>query len=229
MRPTTYDQALQIIRRTGFLGGLSESWKATLAKEAEIRRFARGRHIFRQGDESLGLFCVGSGLVRVYKPGPGGKELVLHFADPGKTFAEIAVMGDFPAPAHAEALEDTVCAVIPGERLRALLGEHHDLALQLLSGMAQWVRQLVDLLEDLVLRDAAGRVARHLIAQAGSGARKSFRLRTQKKDLAAHLNLTSETLSRTLRRLTDDGLISVSRQEVRLLDPERLSAVAGGG
>jgi CRP/FNR family transcriptional regulator, dissimilatory nitrate respiration regulator len=229
MRQTSCDQALQIIRRTGFLGGLSEAWKTVLAKEAEIRRFARGRHIFRQGDEELGLFCVGSGLVRVYKPGPAGKDLVLHFADPGKTFGEIAVMGDFPAPAHAEALEDTVCAVIPGARLRALLREHHDLSLQLLSGMAQWVRQLVDLLEDLVLRDAAGRVARHLLEQAGPGARESFQLRTQKKDLAAHLNLTSETLSRTLRRLADDGLIRVSGQHVRVLDAAGLSAVTEGG
>ena len=54
---------------------------------------------------------------------------------------------------------------------------------------------------------ASGRVARHLLEADHSDGRETFTLPVMKKDLASHLNLTSETLSRTLRRLSESGLI----------------------
>lgn len=221
--------AEQILRKCGLLSGLSDEWLKLLATEAVVRRFEKGRRIFRQGDECPGVYCVGQGLVRVFKVSPGGKDHVLHFAEPGKTFAEVAALGGFAMPAHAEALEDTVCALLPIHRFQALLKRHHELCLQLLSGMSIWVRHLIGLMEDLVLRDASGRVARHILEADTSGGQQPFALRMLKKDLASHLNLTSETLSRTLRRLAESGLVELGEgQQIRILDVAGLGDVAHG-
>ena len=225
---TRYPKSFDILRQCGMLRGLSEPWLVRLAEEGRVTRFERGKVIFRQGEECPGLYCVGSGLVRVYQVAPSGKELVLHFAEPGKTFGEVAVLGSFAAPASAQAVEETECAVVPASRFRQLLENHHELCLQLVGGMALWVRQLVGLLEDLVLRDATGRVARHLLEAAPQGD-QPFQLPMLKKDLAAHLNLTSETLSRTLRRLAQRGAISVSGpQQIQVLEPAQLEEAARG-
>ncbi len=217
-----------VLSRSPLLRGLDAQWIDVLAADAVIVRFDKGQFIFRQGAECPGLYCVHSGLVRVLQTSPGGKEMVLHFAEPGRTFGEVALLGNFPLPADAQAVEDTVCALVPERSFRAALQRHHELALGLLSGMAIWVRHVIELVEDLVLRDAAGRVARHLLdASAGEG--RSFQLPMLKRDLAAHLNLTQETLSRTLRRLAARGLIDQpSPNELRVLDAEGLAKAVQG-
>jgi len=223
--PTTSE----ILRKCGLFRALSEQWIELLAGDAIIRRFRKGERILRQGEECPGLYCVGTGLVRIFKVAPSGKDHALHFAEPGGTFAEVAALGEFALPAHAEAVEDTVCVVVPTDRLQRLLKTHHELCLQLLAGMSFWVRQLIGLLEDIVLRDASGRVARHLLQADPSGGKAAFSLPVMKKDLASHLNLTSETLSRTLRRLAESGLIEMATgQQIRILNPAALRDVAEG-
>ena len=85
------------------------------------------------------------------------------------------------------------------------------------------MQHLVGLLEDIALRDAAGRLARYLLSEADAQ-QAAIRLPSLKKHLASHLNLTSETLSRTLRKLTDAGMIA-SRDDLTLIVKDREAMV----
>jgi len=225
---TTPDPAA-ILMQCRFFNGLSREPLERLATMARRLTYPKGRMIFRQDEPCPGLFVGGTGSVKIYKLAPSGKEHVLHFAQPGQTFAEVAAIGRFDCPAYAEAIEDTMCLLLPREPFVRALETDHQLCLQLLGSMSLWVRQLVGLLEDLVLRDATGRVARHLLASQKGSQGNSFRLPMLKKDLGSHLNLTSETVSRTFRRLMDSGLIEApDAQHIRILDPEALADVAEG-
>ncbi len=199
-----------------------------LATIARLCKFRKGQVIFHEKGECPGVYVVGSGLVRVFKTGSGGKEHVLHVVGPGNTFAEVAAIGGFDLPASAEAVAQTQCALLPADRFRKALEEDHELCLGIIGGLTQWVRHLVGLMEDVVLRDAAGRIARFLIESQPAGD-ETIQLPTLKRHLASHLNLTSETFSRTLRRLVEAGLISqLDNNRVKLLDREKLRQVAQG-
>lgn len=222
-------EAREIIRRCPFFSKLTEeSLERTLAF-TRIKRFRRGEMIFREGDPCPGIFIVGKGAVRVFRNAPTGKQHILHLVYPGMTFAEVAAIGAFNCPAFAEAVQDTVCALILREEFLRELRHNHQLCLQLMGSMAGWVRHLLDMLEDLVLRDATSRVARHLLRAEVSGTNDEFHLPMLKKDLASHLNLTGETLSRTLRRLTDAGLIETPDQHhIRIVNRDALNDIAEG-
>ncbi|MBN2476964.1 MAG: Crp/Fnr family transcriptional regulator [Pirellulales bacterium] len=198
-----------------------------LAAMARICRFRKGQLIFRDGEACPGAYVVGRGLVRVYKSAVGGKEHVLHMVGPGETFAEVAAVGRFPCPASAEAVAESTCVLLPIDRFQASLQNDHALCLGMMTGMSRWVRYLVGLIEDVVLRDAAGRLARYLLQ--ASDAEAAVTLPGLKRHVASHLNLTSETLSRTLRRLVEAGLIAQpDATRIKLLDLERLRQVAEG-
>jgi CRP-like cAMP-binding protein len=218
--------ATEIVQRCRLFARLQPTARSRLAACAEMHEAAAGSTLFRQGDPCPGMFIVGSGLVRVYKLAPSGKEQVLHLAGPGATFAEAAVIGGFACPAFAQTVEASQVALIPTADFMAFLKSDHQACIDLLAGLAGWLHHVVDLLEDLTLRDAAGRLARHLIQHAGSGG--VVELPSMRKHLASQLNLTPETLSRTLRRLDQDGCISAEREAIVVVDPQRLSAVAEG-
>ncbi len=219
----------QILKNSAFFGKLELGAFSEMLKIAHTVRHGRGEQIFGQGDTCEGIYVVGSGLVRVYKIAPSGKEHMLHLAGPGKTFAEVAVIGRFDCPANAEAIEDSVCALLPRDAFLRKIDEDHQLCKQLLGSMSEWVRHLVGLMEDLVLRDAAGRLARHLLLSQGAVEGTEFSFPMLKKDLASHLNLTSETVSRTLRRLAESGLIELlEHQRIRVVDAAGLEALVEG-
>jgi CRP/FNR family transcriptional regulator, dissimilatory nitrate respiration regulator len=201
---------------------------ARLVTIARLCTYSKGDLIFREDAACPGVYVVGSGLVRVFKTAAGGKEHVLHIVGPGNTFAEVAAMGGFNVPASAEAVADTTCALLPLAPFRKALAEDHELCLGMMTGMTMWVRHLVNLMEDVVLRDAAGRLARFFLT-AESDEEGAVVLPGLKRHLASHLNLTSETFSRTLRRLIDAGLIAeLDNARVKVLNRHGLNQVAEG-
>ena len=217
-----------ILQHCRFFAAVRGASRDRLVNMAVLRRYERNTVIFNQGDPCPGVFVVGTGLVRVFLVGASGKEQVLHLVPPGSTFAEVAAIGGFDCPAFADTVEPSTCLLLPNDPFRRALQDDHTLCLQLLVSFSGWVRHLVGLLEDITLRDAAGRVARHLLTGADASGH-TVHWRSPKKHLASHLNLTSETLSRTLRRLTEAGLITENEAGiVTIVQPEQLQAVADG-
>jgi CRP/FNR family transcriptional regulator len=58
------------------------------------------------------------------------------------------------------------------------------------------------------------------------GTKRTVELPISKSQLASNLGTVSETLSRTLRKLSEDDLISVSGKTVEIIDFDRLEELA---
>ena len=198
-----------------------------LATMARLAKFARARPFSAKTRSCPGVYVVGKGMVRVFKTGAGGKEHVLHMVEAGGTFAEVAAMGEFNVPASAQAVEATLCVLLPQPAFRKALEEDHPLCLGMLMGLSLWVKHLVGLLEDVVLRDAAGRIANYLLDAAG---------RRRRRGLAQPQTLHGQSSQSDQRDLFADispphrrGIDLAGREEpVRIVAPERLRSIAQG-
>jgi len=217
----------EILANCKLFADVPESAFQLLAGMARICKFARRETIFQYDDECPGVYVVAEGLVRVFKLAPNGKEHVLQVCGAGQTFAEVAAIGDFECPAAAEALRPTTCVLLPKFSFQRAIKADHALCRGMLTGMAGWVRELVGLMETVVLRDAVGRVAQYLLGQPSEDG--FIKLSAMKRHVASHLNLASETFSRALRRLADAKIIAEETgSSVRILDEDKLSLVAQG-
>jgi CRP/FNR family transcriptional regulator len=224
----TREVVIETLRGTKLLGSLSADELSAVGGIAELQSIQRGERLFDQGNPCEGMFVVARGEIKVFKLGGQGKEHLLHMVRAGETFAEAALFGGFDYPASAQAVADSQLVFLPKQPLLKLLNDHPALPLKLLASMSVWLRRMVDLMEDLVLRDAEGRIAKHLLGLRSDPADATVKMKLKHQELAAHLGLTRETVSRTLARIESLGLIMLlPKGYVRLKDARGLSELAG--
>jgi CRP-like cAMP-binding protein len=201
-----------------------------VAGHARRRVLDSGEVVFNEGEAPRAFFCVRRGAVKVYRLSPDGREQVLHHLGEGRTFAEAAVLSMPTYPAHAVAVEPrTELIEIGAEGFLTLFRGDPRLSAAMVSSLSMWLVSLAERVEELSLASATARLA-HYVARLPSrveGGRTVLDLPLSKKELAAHLAITPETLSRLLRRWQDAGVLQSNGRRLEILDERLLVALAG--
>lgn len=216
------------LRSSQMFAGLAGADLDSVAGLVSVRTLAKEEYLFHEGESSVGFYLVQKGAINVHRVNAAGKEQVIQVFRSGQSFAEATLTGDRGYPADARALEPSTILVIQKAGFIDLLKERPELALRMLASMAVHLRALVIQLEDLTMRDVETRLANWLLKQCPSpseGKPFTVELRGTKRSLAAELGTVSETLSRTLAKLREQGLLEVDGPRITLLDLPRLTAL----
>ena len=226
---------MELLKRTAIINslrscqlfvGLPGEDMQRVADLTAVKTLDRDAYLFREGEPTLGFYVVQKGAINVHRVTAAGKEQVIHIFRPGESLAEAALAGDIGYPADARAVEPSQVLLIQRTGFLSLLRHHPELALRMLSSMSSHLRVLVAQLEDLTLRDVETRVAHWLLKRCPkpyTDAAHPVEIQGTKRVLAAELGTVGETLSRTLARFREANLVSVSGQEVTVLNPAALN------
>jgi CRP/FNR family transcriptional regulator len=227
-RVTTLGQAAlaAALRNCLVFAGLSAADLNRVAAITRIRSLDAGEYLFHEGDPSTGFFVVQSGVVNVHRVNAAGKEQVIHLFRSGESFAEATLATDRGYPADARALEPTRVLHIQKAGFMGVLRDQPGLALRMLGSMSLRLRTLVGQLEDLTLKDVETRLANWLLKRCPDPRGKTpvrVDLKSTKRVLAAELGTVSETLSRTLAKFREQGLILVAGRTITIQRPASLA------
>ncbi len=199
-----------------------------IASFTHLTSFKEGESIFMEGDPSKSFFIVQEGQVQVYKMSPKGRQVILRLFNPGESFAEIPFWQGAPFyPANAVCLEDTILLMIEGKRFKQFVTNRPKVLMAMLSGFSEHLRELSDRIEDLALRNVDSKLAKYLLSyqesflEEGRGS-KDIEIQVQKKILASILGTIPETLSRSFKKLAEQGIISIEKRSVKILNPKAL-------
>ncbi len=200
--------------------------RQALAAAARPLHYPPGHIVYHAGDPATGVYLLERGWVKATRVSCQGREQAILFLQAPEMFGEVAVLTQQPYPCTVTALEAVAVWHVPAAVWRAQLEQFHPLALALTHHLAQRVRYLVDLVEDLGLCNVETRVARTLLryAQFREGRwvvpRQGW---TTIGQMAVRLGTVRDVLNRVLRSLEREGLIEVRRREIVLRDPEGLA------
>ncbi len=215
----------ELLKNIPLFAGLSNDDLDALQEIGRVREHTRGDLLFSEGEVAEGFFVVLDGKVKVYKLSAEGKERILHVIQPGGTFAEAAIFGDGLYPAYAETLQTCKLLFLPKAGFLGLLMGNGRIAINMIAGLSKFLRQFAMQVEELTFKDVPSRLARYLMTLS-KGRLRTVTLPISKTQLASNLGTVSETLSRTLRKLSDDDMIRVTGKTIEILDHERLEDLA---
>lgn len=223
----------QKLKKTQLLGGLSADDRIRFGQICDARTFQKGQDVFNEGDLADGFHILLDGQVKIFKVGSDGREQILRVVRPGETFAEAAAISGESFPASAQAMSTVHTAFVPSTRFRTLLKNEPDLALGIIATLCRLLHNFVGLIEQLSLREVSSRLAKHLLDHSIRNKRLGqspdvITLDVNKTVLAARLGTVSETLSRTLGKLRQSGVIEVEGRTIRILDHTALERLTAG-
>ncbi len=218
---------VQIISGLSFFSGLDASIQEEIARRAVGRVYQSGEAVFWEGDACQGLYVVEQGWLKVVKLSPAGREQVLHFLGPGETFNALGAFTATSNPASVIALEPSTVWLLERRMMQELLERYPRLASVVIQDLAGRLLHVLSLVEDISLRTVEARLARFLLTQGAGGTLNRRRWATQ-AEMAARLGTVPDVLSRALRKLAEEGLIEVTRHQIRILDAESLERKAQG-
>jgi CRP/FNR family transcriptional regulator len=213
---------VEFLESVPYFSGLSPAQLDSIRRLIFEKTAERGEVILLEGESADALFLVVSGVVKVFKTSVAGKEQILNIVRPGEAINDVAIFDDGPNPASAEAMGPVVLYGIDKGELMVFLQNNPQVALNIIRILAERVRQLVSLVEDLSFRHVIGRVAKILLEYAGD----SGGPRLTQQEMAAIAGTAREVVARSLKALEEEGTIRLEHHRVIITDEEALKEMA---
>jgi CRP/FNR family transcriptional regulator len=183
----------------------------------------RAEVVLLEGESAENLYFVASGAVKVFKTSADGKEQILSIVRPGESFNDVPIFDGGPNPASARAMGPVLLYGIKKNDMEAILRDHPQIALNVIKVLANRVRHLLSLVEDLSFKHVISRVAKILLAHIGGEMGHEPRLTQQ--EMAAMAGTAREVVGRSLKALEEEGAIKLDRHRIIITDKEILRKI----
>jgi CRP/FNR family transcriptional regulator len=193
-------------------------------------KFAAGAAIFWEGDKADHVFELVEGVLRSFKMLSDGRRVITGFIYPGD------LIGVSCRDRYLYSAEAVVAAKVRRfgrNRFQETIAQSPQLRPQLMSWLCDEMAAAQDQMVLLARKSAEERVCSFLMLIAGrmrdpDSRAPSLHLPMTRLDMADYLGLTIETVSRTMSKLSQRGIIFQNgRNTVIIRDPARLAALAG--
>lgn len=212
--------------------GLQNKDLAQLDKIIKRRQsHKRGETLFTIEHAFKSLYVVRSGSFKTTISASNGRDQITSFYFPGE-FIGLDALYQESYQSNAEALETSSVCELPFDSLHELGKELPQLQIQMLSRLSKELSNDKNFMLLLGKKTADEKLATFLLSfskrfsDRGFSATE-FHLTMSRGDIANHLGLAVETISRVFSRFQEEGLISILGKRIVLNEIEKLKKLCG--
>lgn len=207
-----------------FFGTLSDTDRDFLIKNTYKASYKKGTAI-HDGNQCTGVIFVRSGVLRVYMLSESGKEVTFYRLFPG----DICILSAFcfekniTFDVSVNAEEDSECFVVAGHAFAALSDRVPSVKIFALQATVDRFSTVIEVIQGILFMSFDRRLAAFLLNELARNGGDTVHLTHE--EIAKYMGSAREVVTRTVKKLTEDGLVAASRGEVRILDKKRLRAM----
>src|SRR5215210_1027452 len=197
------------------------------------RRFGPKDTIFTPGDPDDQLYFLLSGAVRLYKIYGDYKEATTALLKDSGVFGKLNLVEGRWQDVFAEAVTDARVASIQKAALERVIKSNPEFALRLFSSLSERLRQSDEVIQSLLHREVANRLARLLVNLGErfgeeNGADLLIDVRLTHQDLASMIASTREAVSKVMSEFQRDGVVESRNRRITIIDRGALVKRASG-
>lgn len=223
------------VRSSSLCGALSNDEIASLNAIARRKSLSPGQfHVF-EGDQVRDFANVTSGVAKLVRGAEDGRTQIVGLLFPSDFIGgAMRKGGDNPEPHSIEAASELELCLFPRDKFHDVLERHPSLEHRLLERTLSELQVARDWMVLLGRKTAQERVATFMLYLAdrmqnqGCHGTASFDLPLNRADIADHIGLTIETVSRQITKLRKDGVLEMQgARHVLSVNRELLAEHAG--
>ena len=205
---------------------LSGPQKYMLISSAVKRNVKKGTVLHNGSADCAGLILVDSGQLRAFILSDEGKEITIYrlFEMDICLFSASCMMNSIQFDIVLEAEKDSQVYIIPADIYKDLMESSAALANYTSQIMASRFSDVMWLIEQIMWKSFDKRLASFLIEE--SAIEDSFSLKLTHEKIANHLGSAREVVSRMLKYFQSEGLVTVTRGEIHILDEKGLRNIS---
>ena len=219
-----------LVLKTALFTGLSSDQIARLGCVFRPTRCRKNQILFLEGGAAQQLFALHAGLVKLVKPLENGKERITGVLFPGQLFG-LEALADPTYPLTAVALRDSEICTAARDEVFEFLQANPEIALGMIRWLVSEVGRVRTQVTDMSFKDARMKVATFLLSLLATDVapradRPTLILPLSRQEMSEVLELSPETVSRTLTALQRAQLIAARGRHITIQNSERLQAAA---
>lgn len=191
--------------------------------------YKKGDLIYREGEMPVGLHCLLSGKVKIYKEGIGGRQQIVRMAKPVGFIGYRAFFAEEIHIASAEAIEDSIVCRIKTELIMELVRTTPDLAMSIIRALATDLGFSHRRTVTLTQKHIRGRLAEALLVLKETYGYENdnctLKVCLTREDLANLSNMTTANAIRTLSNFAAEGIVELDGKKIKIMDKDRLEGI----
>lgn len=208
-----------------FYSRLTSAEKQSLLLSSVMTSYHPGEFLYSCDDDCLGVLLVLSGKLRIFIQSGDQREITLFTAQAGEvcTLSASCAMQEITFDILIEAEEETAALVTPASTFRTLMKQNIYVENYIYKETTEHFSEVMWAMGQLLFTRLDQRLAGYLEDErirTGSPV-----LKTTHEQIARNLGSAREVISRTLKSFEKDGIVSLSRGNITILDVRRLRAI----
>lgn len=194
-------------------------------------RYDAGQTVFYEGHPCLGLYLLCSGKVKLTRSSSGGQRQIVGILDGGELIEKHAFQDGAVHEVTCETLEPAHLCFINREAYLGLLQRNSGLAIRLIELLSSELGVRMDQRDLFAFRTGRQRLAGLLLELSQRFGRKAGKgtligIKLKREEMADMAGVAVETAIRLLSAFRKEGLISMERRSITLLNQDRLARIA---
>lgn len=208
-------------------GVLSDQEQTLVDNAKTCTNYKKGQVLFHEGTRPLGVFCISSGRVKVYRMGLDGKEQIIKISAAGDLLGYKALISDQHYLLSGEALEDCKVCFIPKEDFLELLKPGSEFYMNLLKAVCEEHGTIASKITEMAQLSVRQRLALSLLMLNDTygleqNVNGEIQINLSREDLANIVGTATESLIRLLNEFKKDGLIETFGRKIEVKDQQGL-------